>query len=307
MSQFDRQGLISQSNFLFPDNTAQEITPSDIRQFDLDIIDSFALTGSLVVSASYAISSSHSDNSDNSISASYAVSASQAENADNAISASHAIIADNSLEIFVLAKNTSGHDIPKGYAVHSSGVTGDKININTASYDDPTLMPAIGITQEAISNNAVGEVILTGRIQGINTSNLTPGATVYVNGDGSLTSTKPTGSALIQNIGTCVKSNATEGEILVLGSGRSNDVPNIQEGYAWVGNSNGLATAVSTASWDAHTDITQLNQFTASADIRLDNIELTTASLQTEVDGLSSLTGSYATTGSNTFTAGQTI
>ena len=52
MSQLDREGLISQSNALFPNNTAQEITPNDIRQFDLDVIDSFALTGSLVVSAS---------------------------------------------------------------------------------------------------------------------------------------------------------------------------------------------------------------------------------------------------------------
>jgi hypothetical protein len=222
MSQLDRQGLISQSNFLFPDNTSQEITPADIRQFNSDIADSLALTGSAVLSASYA---------------------------DNALSASHAIISDNAYEIFVLAKNTSGHDIPKGYAVHSSGVTGDKININTASYDEPTLMPAIGITQEAISNNAVGEVILTGRIRGVNTSNLTPGATVYVNGDGSLTSTKPTGSALIQNIGTCVKSNATEGEILVLGSGRSNDVPNIQEGYAWVGDIDGVAQPIPTSSF----------------------------------------------------------
>ncbi len=47
MSQLDRQGLISQSNALFPNNTQQEITPNDIRQFDLDCIDSFALTGSL--------------------------------------------------------------------------------------------------------------------------------------------------------------------------------------------------------------------------------------------------------------------
>lgn len=222
MSQLDRAGLISQSNFLFPDNTTAEITPQDVRQFDLDVIDSFALTGSLVVSASYAVT---------------------------ATSASHALISDNAIEIFVSAKNTSGFDIPKGTAVHSSGVTGDKININTASYDDPTLMPAIGITQELIANNAVGDVILTGRIQGINTSNLTEGATVYVNGDGSLTSTKPTGSALIQNIGTCVKSNATEGEVLVLGSGRTNDLPNIQNGYAWVGDVNGVPTAIPTSSF----------------------------------------------------------
>lgn len=261
MSQLDREGLISQSNFLFPDNTTREITPADLRTFNTDVADSLTITGSLVPSASYAISSS------------------QAENANTAISASHAILADNAIEIFVSAKNTSGFDIPKGTAVHSSGVTGENININTASYDNPTLMPAIGITQEAITNNAVGDVILTGRIQGINTSNLTEGATVYVNGDGSLTSTKPTGSALIQNIGTCVKSNATEGEVLVLGSGRTNDLPNIQSGYAWVGNVDQVPTAVSTASWDAQADLTELNAFTASYyidsasfDTRIDNI-----------------------------------
>ena len=189
---------------------------------------------------------------------------------DNVVSASRATLAENAIEIFVNVKNTSGFDIPKGYAVHSTGVTGDKINVTTASYDDPTLMPAIGITQTAILNNAVGEVILTGRIQGVNTANLIEGSTVYVNGDGSLTATKPTGSSLIQNIGTCVKSNATEGEILVLGSGRSNDLPNITEGYLWIGDGDGVPVAISTGSFVresetgsfARTDIA--NNFTSS-------------------------------------------
>ena len=301
------------------------------------VINNLEVTSSLAISASYsensdtaisashsvnsdsAISASHALNSDNSISSSYAISSSQAENADNAISASHAILADNAIEIFVSAKNTSGFDIPRGTAVHSSGVTGDKININTASYEDPNLMPAIGITQTAIANNQVGEVILTGRIQGLNTSNLTPGATVYVNGDGSLTSTRPTGSALIQNIGTCVKSNASEGEILVLGSGRSNDLPNIQDGYAWVGNGNQVPQAVSTASWDAHSNLTQLNAFTASqelinsgyntftssADTRLNQLEADTGSQDGRLDNLELFTSSQEliNSGYNTFTA----
>ncbi len=44
---------------------------------------------------------------------------------------------------------------------------------------------------------------------------------------------------------------------------------------------------------------------TSSIDNRLDNIELTTSSLQVEIDGLSNKTGSYATTGSNTFIGDQ--
>ena len=64
MSQLDREGLISQSNALFPNNTQQEITPNDIRQFDLDCIDSFALTGSLVVSASHALFAEEAENAE---------------------------------------------------------------------------------------------------------------------------------------------------------------------------------------------------------------------------------------------------
>jgi hypothetical protein len=41
-------------------------------------------------------------------------------------------------------------------------------------------------------------------------------------------------------------------------------------------------------------DLTALNNFTQSADSRLDNIELTTQSLQSQVDGLSNETSSYA-------------
>lgn len=229
--------------------------------------------------ASQATSASHAENSDNAISASYSVSSSQAVSSDTSISSSHAVNADNALEIFVRVKNVGTTTIPKGYAVHSSGVTGENLNVTTASYDDSNLMPAIGITQADINAGAVGEVILSGRLINVDTSGLVAGGTVYVNGDGALTATKPTGSALIQNIGTAVKINATEGEILVLGSGRTNDLPNITEGYAWVGNSNHVPTAVSTASWDAHSDLTQLNAFTASYyvdsasfDTRIDDI-----------------------------------
>ena len=62
---------------------------------------------------------------------------------------------------------------------------------------------------------------------------------------------------------------------------------------------------VSTGSFNAYTQ--SMTAFTASAEIRLTNLESTTASLQTEVDGLSSKTGSYATTGSNIFDGTQTI
>ena len=237
------------------------------------------------VSASYAVSSSHSERSDTAdiadvasfvsganvegavdlaFTASYvaganvdgtvanATSSSHAISSDTAISSSHALRADhadNSTEIFVTAKNVSGDTIPKGTAVHSTGVTGENVNIVTASYNDANLMPAIGITQTDINSNGNGEVILTGRLIGFDTTGLVAGNNVYVNGDGALTATRPTGSSLVQNIGIAAKIDATDGEVIVLGSGRSNDVPNILEGYAWVGDSDGVAQPVATSSF----------------------------------------------------------
>ena len=69
---------------------------------------------------------------------------------------------------------------------------------------------------------------------------------------------------------------------------------------------------VSTPDFNSYTSstdirINQLSVETGSINNRLTNIELTTSSLETEIDGLSSFTGSYATTGSNTFDGAQII
>ncbi len=147
-------------------------------------------------------------------------------------------------DVFITVKNTSGADIGKGLAVHATGVTGENVNIKLADSDIPGDMPAIGLTETAIANNANGRVIINGRLKGIDTSTLVAGSPVYVNGTGSLSATKPTGSGLIQNIGTAAKINASDGEIILQGSGRSNDLPNLANNYVWKGDSNGVPQAV---------------------------------------------------------------
>ena len=138
-------------------------------------------------------------------------------------------------DLVITVKNTSGGTLTKGTAVHAVGVTGESVNIIAASNDNASAMPAIGILSQQISNNASGTCIIAGRDIGLDTSGLVAGAAVYVHTNGTLTATKPTGSALIQNIGTAAKINASDGEIIIQGSGRSNDLPNITEGYIWVG------------------------------------------------------------------------
>ena len=158
------------------------------------------------------------------------------------LTSSYADNAQDANDLIVTVKNTSGGPIAKGNVLHATGVTGENINVELADSTDSSKMPGFAIANEAISDNATGEAIVSGKIINIDTSGLTAGNNVYVNASGGFTGTKPTGSALIQNIGVVGKVNASEGELIVLGSGRSNDVPNISENYLWVGNSDQVAT-----------------------------------------------------------------
>ena len=251
---FDSGSLLETASF---DNGTRlmTFTKGDTSTFDVSIPDATVNTGSLLVTASVVdadITFTKGDASTFDI---------LVNNVSSSISSSHAEVADEALDIVINAKNTSGVSIAKGLAVHATGVTGENVEIKLADASVSGDMPAIGVTADAINNNAVGKVVISGKLEGIDTSGLVAGASVFVNGAGTLTSTKPTGSDLIQNIGVCGKVNASEGEIIVLGSGRSNDIPNIQNGYGWFGNSDGVGEAQSTASF-AKTDIN--NSFTGN-------------------------------------------
>ena len=172
-----------------------------------------------------------------------------------AISASHAaysILADDAQDIIVNVRNTSGGTLAKGTPVYGTGATGDNINVSAASASNAATMPAIGLLTTDLANNTNGNVILAGKLIGIDTSDFTAGDNVYVAPTGGLSPVRPVGDGslnLVQNMAIVGKSNASEGEVVVIGSGRSNDVPNILSGSAWVGSSNGVATAVPTASF----------------------------------------------------------
>lgn len=219
--------------------------------------ETFDITVDNVVSSSYAVSSSRAD------------SALTADTATSATSASHAEHSDTTQEVIINVKNKSGGTLAIGTPVYATGVTGDNINVSAADYSSASTMPAIAVLQEELTNNASGEATVSGKIIGVNTSGFTAGRNIYVASSGTFTDTKPTGSNLIQNIGVVGKVNATEGEIIIQGSGRSNDVPNITEGYGWFGNSDGVAEAQTTSSF-AKTDLN--NTFTGTQNF--DNISV---------------------------------
>lgn len=146
--------------------------------------------------------------------------------------------------VYSTVRNVSGGLIQKGtpLAVVPGQTSGNVSDVVPAEADNPERMPAVFIANEDIANELEGQVVVFGEITGIDTSLFDSGTTVYVAPGGGWTDTKPTGANLIQNLGIITKSHPSNGGGVVMGAGRSNDVPNIANGYAWVGNAQGVAT-----------------------------------------------------------------
>ena len=150
--------------------------------------------------------------------------------------------------VFANVKNIAVGTLVKGTPVHVTGSVGNTSEVVPASASVALTMPAHFILNEDITAGAEGLAIASGFINGVNTSGFTEGDTVYVGANGGYTNVKPTGSNLIQNLGIVDKVDAINGSGFILGAGRSNDVPNITEGYTWIGNSDGVATPTATSS-----------------------------------------------------------
>ena len=144
-------------------------------------------------------------------------------------------------------RNESGGAYVKGDVVHISGFSiGQGLPLTVkADASAAATMPAIGIVNEAIANNASGQICITGRMDTLNTSAFTEGDVLYVSETaGAFTNVKPTGTALIQNIATVLRSHTSLGEIQIISINRSNDLPNIADANLWVGNASAVPTAV---------------------------------------------------------------
>jgi hypothetical protein len=151
--------------------------------------------------------------------------------------------------IYANVKNVSGGTLQKGTPIHATGTAGNASEVIASSASVASTMPATYVLNETLADDAEGLAIITGYINGVNTSLFGEGDVVYVGESGGFTNVKPTGSDnLIQNLGVVNKVDASNGSGYVYGSGRSNDVPNILQGYAWIGNADGVATPTATSS-----------------------------------------------------------
>jgi hypothetical protein len=150
--------------------------------------------------------------------------------------------------IYEEVKNVSGQFLVKGTPVYVVSATGNTNNVAPADASDPSKMPASFILDQPLNNDEEGLGIILGFINQIDTSGLIAGKTVYVAPGGGYTQTRPTGSALVQALGIPVNIDATNGSGVIFNPGTSLDLPNIEPGYFWFGDSNSVPTSASVES-----------------------------------------------------------
>lgn len=200
-------------------------------------------------------------------------------------------IADQARDLVISGKNMTLSTIEKGTPLYfsGSGVAGNVVGVYPADAGNPARMPAGGVAGEQLIAGAEGDVYIYGFINGVDTSAFNSGDDVFVGVGGGYTNVKPTGSALIQKLGNVEKVDAGNGSGVIQGPSWYNDLPNIQENYVWLGDSNGVPQAVASSSLLVDTASLALN---VEYDNVLNKPTLISSSLQFN-DLTSPFTGSF--------------
>ena len=156
----------------------------------------------------------------------------------------------------------TGENITKGDPLYISGSQGANPIVYKADAGNAAKMPVIYVASETVASGNTTRGIVLGLIEGINLTGYTAGTEIYVAVGGGWTSTRPTGSAIVQILGIVTK-GGNGGKGLVLNPGPV-ELPNLQAGFTWVGDATGVPAAVSTGSINAATAISSSFATTAS-------------------------------------------
>lgn len=126
------------------------------------------------------------------------------------------ITVDSASILVKLVRNETGSPIAKGVPVYVTGSSGVTLTVAPADAStEETAARTIGITQNAIADNATGYVVAVGLLDGLNTASLTEGQIIWLSeATGQITSTRPTEPAHGVVMGYCVKQAAGTAGIL---------------------------------------------------------------------------------------------
>jgi hypothetical protein len=183
----------------------------------------------------------------------------------------------------------TGENITKGDPLYISGSQGANPKVFKADAAVPAKMPVTFVANETIGVNNTTNAIILGLIEGIDLTGYVAGQSIYVAEGGGWSINLPSGSNSVTQLLGVVTKGGSGGKGLVLNPGPA-QLPGLDTGKMWVGNGNNQPIEITTAS------------FASSA-----SFNVYTSSNDQKVDSLISATGSFATTGSNTFTGNQTL
>jgi hypothetical protein len=132
--------------------------------------------------------------------------------------------------VLIEVHNFTASDIAKGKPVYIAGThSSGKPTIELADNDGFGTYPAIGLVYDAITAGTDGFVIISGLLTGIATSTLgSAGDALYLDSTpGDLVTTRPTAATeKVQKVGIITRAHASNGSILIIGAGRTNDINN---------------------------------------------------------------------------------
>lgn len=146
-------------------------------------------------------------------------------------------------------RNQTGSTLTKGQAVYVNGwdVGGACVTVALARADSASTMPAAGLIEADIINNAYGELRMNGILSGFDTSATAPATSLYVSASsaGALTATRPTAAAIVQNIARVGRQHVNQGTYNILPQGQVL-APNFTGGNVfWYGGADGTITEAS--------------------------------------------------------------
>jgi len=212
-------------------------------------------------------------------------------------------------KLHLQVRNDDSVTIPAGTPIYSTGEIGgsERIKVKIASASDASKMPAIGITETELNTTSTKDGFAI--INGIYNTNITPvsgnptvGDTIYVHANGGVTTIKPSGSNLIQNIGTVLKA-AGGGQIQgmkVSSIDRTNDVPNLLHNTIFFGSGSDQSQQIHIS---GALDSTVINNITASGVISSSNYIFASEFVAPQ-GTINQLTASHAITASHALNAG---
>ena len=142
-----------------------------------------------------------------------------------------------------LFKAQAGETLAKGDVVYISGISGNTTVVSKADADDAAKMPAFGLVAAAASSGNPVDVYTFGELSGLDTSSFSEGDELFVSiTTGTLTNSAPTGeSSKLQKIAKVTRSDNSAGSVFIMGAGRSNAVPNLDDGDIFIGNASNQA------------------------------------------------------------------